>query len=116
MNITKKQLSILRHAIGRDDNGYLKSPHGEYRNHYVAARDDADCLSLVAAGLMVVRLSGILNNDDALFCCTESGKEKAREGVKVHRITRSQARYRRWLMVADTFGGMKFGEWLKFKS
>lgn len=44
--ITKKQLDIMRHALGL---GWAKE---SYRNYFVAATDNADCNHLVSLGLM----------------------------------------------------------------
>ena len=81
-----RQLLILRHAIGLNDDGKA-GKHGEYRNHFVTGKgsnDYADCMALVASGHMIRRAGSELTGGDDLFMVTDAGRSAARAAVLDH--------------------------------
>ena len=111
--ITPKQLHILRHSLGYDDEGLGT----EYRNHFctgAGSTDFDDCAALAAAGLMIDGGPQAVYGGSHYFIVSEAGKaEVASRKPAKPVLTKSQQRYRSWLY-ADS--GMKFGDWLKFHS
>jgi len=72
-----KQLHILRHALGTGEKGTKPS----YRNHFVTGEnssDYADCMTLVADGLMVHCRGNALSGGDDIFMVTDAGRVAAR--------------------------------------
>lgn len=110
-------LSILQHALGRDQYGH--NPHGgpDYRNHFVAGGDDvALCRAAVTQGLMREHPASAISGGDPIFTVTDDGKAYvAKESPLPPKLTPGQKRYRRWLHVEDATGET-FGEWLKRES
>jgi len=106
VTVSERHLEILRHSLGLDYEGRGR----QYRNHYCAGGEDVQsCEALVASGHMVRRhISPELTGGDPLFMVTELGKAEAVKGVKP--LTRSKARYERWL---SSNCDMSFGEWIK---
>jgi len=108
--MTEAQLHTLQHALGLDQYGR----GAIYRNHYVGGAKE--CRPLVALGYMEEFRASDLTGGDPLFRVTEGGKKAVlSESPKEPKLTRAQMRYRHWLKVADAFGDMTFGEWLKLK-
>jgi hypothetical protein len=129
MTLTPEQLHILQHSLGCNEYGLSEhrgSDEGDgcfgyYRNRYVSPPND-DLIGLVQLGYM---------RDHALqnpyICrhhhCFSVSFSVTREGVaamlaqspRPPRVSRARRRYLQWLHVADAFGGMKFGEWLRRK-
>ena len=108
-------LSILQHALGRDEFG--KNPRGEadYRNHYCVGDgpDLALCREAVAQGLMADRGAIEWCAGETLFVVTDAGKAYiAEHSPPPPKVSRGKARYLRWLSISDAVG-MTFGEWLK---
>lgn len=112
---TREQLDILRHALGVGPTDAVTDGPGS-RNRFVTGegtRDHALCTTLVKAGIMakVKDVSPSLTGGADLFRVTGRGMLAvvgARETPP--KLTRSQARYRRWL---DEDGSMTFREWLR---
>lgn len=108
--ISQEQVWILRHSLGLASTG-----HGlQYRNYFCdAAGGCADMQALVAAGLMEAghKING---GQDQYFFVTPAGIVAATENPDpVPKLSRSAQRYRDFLH-ADS--GMKFGEWLKWRT
>lgn len=81
--VTKRQLLILRHAIGLNDDG-RPGKAGEYRNHFVTGEgsdDYDDCKALVASGHMIRRAGSPLTGGDDLFMVTDTGRFAARAAL-----------------------------------
>ena len=105
-----KQLHILRHSLGLDDNGR----GNQYRNYYVCGPGSdgwIDCLDLCHAGHMQPRRSQLLPESETCFVVTEAGKA-AVEAAKPPQIktTRSQ---RRMQLFRSLDCGLSFREFLK---
>lgn len=103
-------LSILQHALGRDQYG-----HGtDYRNHYCAGGNDiALCREAVSLGLMVEHAPRAISGGDPIFTVTDKGKAYiAEHSPKPPKVSRGKARYLRWLEVSDAYD-ISFGDWLK---
>lgn len=108
MNLTTKQIHILRHSLGLDQNGHGR----EYRNYYCTGLDCElyqELVTLTEAGLMQL---GRIDGKNHFYFVTDAGKVEARKGVVIKKLTRSQIRYQNFLH-ADC--GLRFGEWLKTK-
>ena len=105
-------LDILQHALGRDQYGR----GSDYRNHYCTGEGSADfalCREAVAAGLMRERPPSHVSGGDHVFVVTDAGKAYiAEHSPPEPKLTPGQARYRRWLFVADACG-LSFGDWLR---
>lgn len=105
-------LHILQHALGLDDYGQGTY----YRNRYVATADSEDfrrCQGHVAAGRMVRHGPSDLFGGGQSYCfvVTDAGKRYVKEqSPSPPRLTRSQKRYREYLLMDS---GLKFGEWLR---
>ncbi|WP_404711530.1 hypothetical protein [Sphingomonas sp. MMS24-J13] len=104
-------LHILQHALGVDEFGRGT----QYRRHFVTgpgSEDFATCCALVEAGHMVRRDGGPLTGGDDLFLVTHEGRHwMAENSPAPPKLTRSQARYQRYL---DADCGVSFREWLKY--
>jgi hypothetical protein len=108
-------LHVLQHALGRDEYGRQTKNSGEdYRNHFVAGPDDVPtCREAVALGFMVEHASTSMSGGDPWFHVTDMGKAHIGEqSPKPPKLTRGQARYRRWLDISNV-ADVPFGEWLK---
>jgi hypothetical protein len=103
-------LHILQHSLGVDRFGRGR----QYRNHFVTGEgslDYPDCQALVAAGLMRRQKGSPLTGGYDAFFVTDEGRRYVSEHSPCPpKLTRSQARYRRYL-AAD--GSLSFGEWLR---
>lgn len=69
---TAKQVGILRHALGLNDDGGGRA----YRNHFVTgpgSDDFEDCEAMVARGAMTKRLASELSGGDPVYRVTEVG-------------------------------------------
>lgn len=101
--ITKTQLHILQHSLGVDEYGQ----GNQYRNHFVTGEgstDWPDCNALVDAGLMTVRRNHPLRGKSDCFNVTEAGKQYVAEhSQKPPKVSRSKARYKRYLEYRDGF-------------
>lgn len=111
--MTTEQLSIMQHSLGLDQYGRGRA----YRNHYCAGGRDADlCRELVSLGYMTEHKPSQLSGGDPVFTVTDNGKDYVRNGSpmppKIEQLTRSKARYRKFL-ACDT--GISFGEFLRMK-
>jgi hypothetical protein len=116
-----EQLHILQHSLGCNQYGHSehRGPDegdgcfGYYRNRFVSDMTP-DLMTLVQLGYM--RDYGPLKICGGAHCfsVTVGGIAAMREhSPKPPKLTRSQRRYRYWRKVADAFGDMTFGEWLK---
>lgn len=108
-------LSILQHALGRNEYGHNPNGGPDYRNHFCAGGDDvAVCREAVSQGLMVEHAAREISGGDPIFTVTDAGKAYVAEHSPPEpKLTRGQERYRRWLQVSDCYPDMKFGDWLK---
>jgi len=108
-----KQLHILQHSLGLDQYGRGSM----YRNHFVTGEgsmDHADCMALVASGLMTVRSGNALSGGDDVFRVTDAGKIAVVErSPSPPRFTRSQQNYQDWLSYDSS---LSFIEYVKAKS
>lgn len=109
--MTPEQLHILQHTTGMDQHGRFKGGE-QYRNHFVAGRDDeTTCRELVALGYMAEHDMGALSGGMPCFSATRAGIQAAQEASPPPpKLTRGQRRYRAWVK-ADC--GLSFGEWLR---
>lgn len=107
-------LHVLQHALGRNQYGKSRDGGEDYRNHFCAGEGHADfatCREAVAQGLMQEHAPREISGGDYIFTVTDAGKAHiAEHSPPEPKLTRGQARYRRWL-AADC--GMTFGEWLR---
>lgn len=104
------QLHILRHSLGYDDSGYLRSDSaGEYRNHFVSpACPDLD--ALCAAGLMRNDGHNAATGSGDCYRVTDAGRAVVLENKPPRpKFTRSQQRYRDFLRLD---WGITFREYL----
>lgn len=119
-SIPREQLSILRHAIGVDDDGTDRYPHArsmdERRNRFVTnptSEDGKNCQALVSLKLMADHGPQKMMGGMHYYTVTDDGMRC----VLLHkplrkRLTKSKQRYQDFLN-ADC--GLRFGEWLKLK-
>lgn len=107
--MTKEQLHILQHSLGVDQYGQGNMR----RNHFCAGKgDEQACRDLVAMGYMREHRTTELY---PYYNCSVTDEGKAAmlaESPKPPKVTRSQARYTRFLN-ADS--GMSFREWLQYE-
>lgn len=105
--ITKSQLHILQHSLGVDEYGRGR----QYRNHFVTGEgstDWPDCNALVDSGLMTVRRNHPLCGKSDCFNVTEAGKQYVAEhSPKPPKVSRSKARYKRYLEYGDSFDNFR---------
>lgn len=108
--LTSPQLHILRHSLGYDDAGYLRSDSaGEYRNHFVSC-STPDLDALCATGLMRNDGYGAATGGDNCYRVTDAGKAVVRQNKPARpKFTRSQQRYRDFL---NLDWGITFREYL----
>lgn len=111
-------LHILQHALGRDEYGRPRSASGEdYRNHYVtgeACDSYAACEEAERQGLMQRHARSALSGGDWVFTVTDAGRAYiAEHSPKPPKVSRSRARYLRWLNSAAADCGVAFGDWLR---
>lgn len=97
-------LHILQHSLGLDEYGQGR----QYRNHFVTgpgSKDWGDCRALVDAGLMTEKKGHeLLTDGDSVFYVTQAGKDYvAKESPKPPKVSRSHARYLRFLEFGDGF-------------
>lgn len=104
--MTDHDLHILRHSLGLDDSGR----GNQYRNYFAANPSDPDMARLGAAGLMeLVKTPTIWGGLECWRVTVRGLAEVEDRKPQPVKLTRSQARYRKFL---DMDTGMKFGEWL----
>ena len=100
---TDQKLHILQHSLGLDKYGQGDS----YRNHFATSEGSKDhqaCNELVESGLMDVRRNIEVYGGMDLFYVTDRGKEYvATNSLKPPKISKSKARYRRFLEYGDSF-------------
>lgn len=110
-----EQLNVLRHALGVGPTDVVTDGLGS-RNHFVTgegSRDHSLCIALVKAGMMakVNNVNPALTGGGDLFRVTGRGMRAVFDARETPpKLTRSQARYRRWL---DEDGSQTFREWLR---
>lgn len=99
----KEHLHILQHSLGLDEYGRGR----QYRNHYVTGPGSTDwdaCRALVDAGLMKEFPASQLSGGDPIFTVTEAGIAfVAKNSPKPPKVSRSRARYLRFLEFGDGF-------------
>jgi hypothetical protein len=104
LELAGRHLHILQHSLGVDQHGQ----GDQYRNHFVTGAgsiDHPDCMALVEAGLMNVRLSPPHYGGMDYFHVTDAGKRYVAENSPPPpKLTAGQKRYRRWLDVSDATG------------
>jgi hypothetical protein len=110
-------LSILQHALGRDQYGIQRKNGGvDYRSHYVASEGGDSiklCREAVEQGLMTERKASDLTGGDPCFFVTQKGVDYvALNSPPELKLTRGQIRYRKWLDL-DGMTGESFGDYLK---
>lgn len=98
-----KKLSILQHSLGVNEFGQGE----QYRNHFVTGQGSVDwtaCNELVGTGLMTVKRNHELSGGDDCFWVTAAGKKYVSEkSPQPPRVSRSKARYKRYLEYGDGF-------------
>ena len=108
--MTPAAADILVHALGLS---HERDVHEPTRNHYVSDAPDEDLLGLVKAGLMqeAPKPPWCMGR---VFIVTDTGRDVAMAEHKARcpKLTRGQARYRRWLGISDAWD-TSFGDWLK---
>lgn len=109
MELTTKQIHILRHSLGLDEKGHGK----EYRNYYCTGLGCDGYLEIVKLESLGFMQLGKIDGDNRFYYVTHSGKDEARKGIVYPKLTRSQKRYRDFL---DADCGISFFEWLKGES
>lgn len=108
MNITDRQLEMMRHALGFDHQGNGR----RYRNHYCGPQgeDEKAWMELVNAGWATHRNMGEISGEMDTFWLTQPGIDYVlSRKPQPKKLTRSQQRYQDFL---DADCGMRFGEWL----
>ncbi len=103
--LTQTQLHILQHSLGLDQYGeYQGDTHG-YRNYFTASaehHDWPDLTALVQMGFMVKRDPCAVT--DCWFSVTPQGRDAVKqESPQKPKISKSKARYRRYLDMGDSF-------------
>jgi len=109
MNITDRQLAMMRHALGFDCQGNGR----RYRNHYCGPQGEERkaWMELVDAGWATHKNLGPISGGDDTFWLTKPAIDYVcSKRPAPPKLTRSQKRYREFL---DADSGMRFGEWLK---
>ncbi len=111
-------LSILQHALGRDEYGRRRHNASEdYRNHFCtgSGSDDFDlCSQAVALGLMTRHEPRVISGGDWIFNVTDAGKTYVTENSPAPpRISRAKKRYLQYLGSVAADLGTPFGDWLK---
>jgi hypothetical protein len=126
MTLTPEQLHILQHSLGCNEYGlseHMRPDEGDgcfgyYRNRYVSPPND-DLIGLVQLGYMrdlSFQNPYIWGHQNHCFSVTREGvTAMLAQSPRPPRVSRARRRYLQWLWVADAFGGMKFGEWLRRK-
>ena len=105
-------LHILQHSLGVDQYG-----RGEqYRRHFVTGEGTVDhphCMRAVELGLMERRAGNALTGEMDLFLVTPAGQAYVRDNSPAApKVSRSQARYDRWLRISDVCD-ISFGDFLR---
>lgn len=108
----KEHLHILQHSLGLDQYGQGR----QYRNHFVTGPETDNypaCRALVEAGLMYERTGNALTGGDPCFAVTLAGIEfVALNSPKPPKVSRSRARYLRFLEFGDSFSSfLDFCRW-----
>jgi hypothetical protein len=111
-------LSVLQHALGRDEFGQRKKHLTEdYRNHYVAGEGHHSyhlCREAVELGFMEAHKATDVSGGDKWFHVTDSGVKHVDENSpKPPKLSRGKRRYLRFLEVSDLDPDMTFGGFLK---
>lgn len=117
--LNRKQLDILRHALGIDIHGVRRCD----RSHFVTHDNGDDgviCHELVAMGCMVRRAGSEMSGGDPVFIATRKGLEMAMAAGDLDPPPKMPARKQRAKRRYDEYlrgdWGMPFGEWLKWKA
>ena len=117
-SLNRKQLDILRHALGIDVHGVRRSS----RSHFVTDDNGADgvvCNELVAMGCMTRREGSEMSGGDPVFIATRKGLEMAMEAGDLDPPPKLPARKQRAKRRYDEYlrgdWRMSFGQWLKWK-
>lgn len=121
--MTPEQLHILQHSLGC--NAFGISEHrgpdegdgcfGYHRNRYVS-EPTPNLRALCNVGYMRDHGPQVICGGNHLYSVTAEGVAAMLAGSpRPPRVSRGRRRYLKWLKVADAFGDMKFGEWLRRK-
>ena len=110
--LTRDEIHILCHALGRDDYGQLRrGVREEYRNHYDPSPEVQSSIDrLVLAGLMEPYqcVGGW-----TMYRVTNEGRRQAiKQSLPAPRQTDAARRYRKWQDTRDAHG-LSFGQWLR---
>jgi len=106
-----KQLHILQHSLGLDQYG-----RGTFfRNHFVTgegSKDHADCMALVAAGLMTMRSGNPLSGGDDVFSVSDAGKKAVVEHSPAPpKLSKSKQRYQDFLSFDSSVTFIEYLKW-----
>jgi hypothetical protein len=110
-------LSVLQHALGRDEFGQRKKHLTEdHRNHYVASEGHHSyhlCREAVALGFMEAHKATDISGGDKWFHVTDAGIKHVDEtSPKPPKKTRGQLRYLRFLEVSDMDPDLTFRDFV----
>jgi len=110
--IEEQYYHLLHHSLGISDPKNCKP----YRNYFAADEGHADIeglRSLCDADLMIAVESQSTENQDIIFIVTDKGRKVAlRTQPRPPKLTRAQARYQRYLDLADSLD-MSFIEYCR---
>lgn len=103
--LSQQQLHILQHTLGLNKHGEYQGKTEGYRNYFSASDGNSDwndLIVLVDAGYMIKRDPCAVTN--CWFSVTELGRDAVKkESPKPPKISKSKARYRRYLEMGDSF-------------
>ena len=111
-------LSILQHALGRDEFGQRKKHlTKDYRNHYVAGEGHESwrlCREAVEKGFAEQHAASDMSGGDPWFHVTDAGVKYVDENSpKPPKLSRGKKRYLRFLEVSDMDPDLTFLGFLK---
>ncbi len=107
MELTKKQLGILRHMLGIDVND-TPNPN-EYRNYYCANPGDEELHSLDDAGMVECYAT---RGGYEWWRTTEAGKVEARKSQRAILLPKPKRVYRKYLSISDLYVDLTFWQFL----
>lgn len=88
---------------------------GHYRNHYASDQTE-DIKALCAAGLIRDHGEQPIASGLRYYTVTPAGLQAMhKQSPKPPKESKSKSRYAKWLKVADAYGNMTFGQWLKME-
>lgn len=112
--LSNQQLQILQHTLGLNEYGLYQGRTEGYRNYFCASEGNHDwdnLIVLVNAGYMTKRDPCAVA--EGWFSVTELGRAAVKkESPKPPKLSKSKARYRRYLEMGDGFNSfIDFCRW-----